>query len=170
MADSTDPTTAGQSNNWLSSYASYNWIGAPSNYSLATNALTGGDSRTENVNKWFQSGDQAFIIVASAMVLIMVPGLAFLYAGLARRKSALSLMWACMVAGSIITLQWYIWGYSLTFSITGTSGFIGDLHHVGLRDVLAAPSVGSPLIPALLFAFYQVSLSKRLLSMNVLLT
>lgn len=156
MADSANPTTAGRPNNWLLSYASHNWIGAPSNYSLTTNALTGGDSRTENVNKWFQPGDQAFIIVASAMVLIMVPGLAFLYAGLARRKSALSLMWACMVAGSVVTLQWYIWGYSLAFSITGTSGFIGDLHHIGLKDVLAAPSVGSPLVPALLFAFYQV--------------
>lgn len=49
-------------------YASYNWIGPPADFGLATNAETGGDSITENVNKWFQSGDQAYIIVASAMV------------------------------------------------------------------------------------------------------
>lgn len=147
---------AGQPDSFLPSYASYDWIGPPSNYGLTTNPLTGGDSRTENLNKWFQAGDQAFIIVASAMVLVMVPGLAFLYAGLARRKSALALVWACMVAGSVVNFQWYFWGYSLTFSITG-SVFIGDLQHIGLRNVLAAPSVGSPLVPAILFAFYQVS-------------
>lgn len=49
-------------------FASYNWIGAPADFSLATNTATGGDSVTENLNKWFQSGDQAYIIVASAMV------------------------------------------------------------------------------------------------------
>ena len=91
----------------------------------------------------------------------MVPGLGFLYSGLARRKSALSLMYACMVAGSVITFQWYFWGYSLTFSATGTSGFIGDLKHFGLINTLAAPSVGSPLISALLYAFYQVSFARR---------
>lgn len=53
---------------YLPSFASYNWIGSPSNYDLTTNAATGGDSDLENVNKWFQSGDQAYIIVASAMV------------------------------------------------------------------------------------------------------
>lgn len=53
---------------FIPSFASYNWIGAPSDYTLVTNAATGGDPNTENVNKWFQSGDQAYIIVASAMV------------------------------------------------------------------------------------------------------
>ena len=170
-------SSAGQSS-YIPDYASYNWTGAPANYELATNALTGGDSSKyqrsmwidwirqlrlilltglENVNKWFQSGDQAFIIVASAMVLIMVPGLGFLYSGLARRKSALSMMWACMAAGSVITFQWYFWGYSLTFSPTGQSGFIGNLAHLGLKGTLANPSPGSPLIPSLLYAFYQVS-------------
>lgn len=122
-----------------------------------TSCLTG----HENVNKWFQSGDQAYIIVASAMVLVMVPGLGFLYSGLARRKSALSMMWACMAAGTVITFQWYFWGYSLTFSPTGQSGFIGDLAHFGLKRTLANPSPGSPLIPALLYAFYQVSRSSQ---------
>lgn len=86
----------------------------------------------------------------------MVPGLAFLYSGLARRKSALSLMWACMVSGSVITFQWYFWGFSLTFSDSATNGFIGDLKHFGLMNTLGAPSPGSPLIPNLLYAFYQV--------------
>ena len=90
------------------------------------------------------------------MVLIMVPGIAFLYSGLARRKSALSLIWVCMMSFSVIVFQWYFWGYSLAFSSTATNGFIGDLHHFGLKNTLATPSPGSPLIPELLYSFYQM--------------
>jgi Amt family ammonium transporter len=90
------------------------------------------------------------------MVLLMIPGLGFLYSGLARRKSALSMIWACMGSFSVIVFQWYFWGYSLAFSQTATNGFIGDLRHFGLMKTLGAPSPGSPLIPELLFSFYQV--------------
>lgn len=137
-------------------YASYNWTGAPSDYSLTTNTDLGGDSRVENLNKWYQPGDQAYIIVASAMVMVMVPGLGFLYSGLARRKSALSMIWACMGSFSVITFQWYFWGYSLAFSPSATNGFIGDLRSFGLMNLLGAPSPGSPLVPGLLYAFYQM--------------
>ena len=92
------------------------------------------------------------------MVLLMIPGLGFLYSGLARRKSALSMIFACMASFSVITFQWYFWGYSLAFSSTGKSGFIGDLKHFGLKDTLGVPSPGSPLIPELLYSFYQVGL------------
>jgi hypothetical protein len=111
---------------------------------------------TENLNQWYQAGDQAYIIIASAMVLVMVPGLGFLYSGLARRKSALSLIWACMGSVSVVTFQWYFWGYSLAFSSYAENGFIGDLQKFGLMKTLGAPSPGSPLIPELLYAFYQV--------------
>lgn len=114
---------------------------------------------TENLNQWFTSGDQAYIIIASAMVVTMVPGLGFLYSGLARRKSALSMIFACMGSFAVITFQWYFWGYSLAFSAQGKSGFIGDLTHFGLRNTLGAPSPGSPLIPELLYSFYQVCIS-----------
>jgi Amt family ammonium transporter len=92
------------------------------------------------------------------MVLVMIPGLGFLYSGLARRKSALSMIWACMGSFSVITFQWYFWGYSLAFSNYATNGFIGDLKKFGLMNTLASPSPGSPLIPDLLYAFYQVGL------------
>jgi Amt family ammonium transporter len=111
------------------------------------------------VNKWFQSGDEAYIIVASAMVMVMVPGLGFLYSGLARRKSALSMILVCMGSMSVVTFQWYLWGYSLAFSKTATNGFIGNLRNFGLMKTLAAPSPGSPLISELLYAFYQVTFS-----------
>ena len=88
------------------------------------------------------------------MVMVMVPGLGFLYSGLARRKSALSLIWACLASSSVITFQWYFWGYSLAFG--NGSAFIGNLSKFGLRNTLAAPSPGSPLVPELLYSFYQV--------------
>jgi len=85
-----------------------------------------------------------------------VPGIAFLYSGLARRKSALSMLWVCMMSFSVIVFQWYFWGYSLAFSPDATNGFIGNLKHFGLMKTLATPSPGSPLIPTLLYSFYQV--------------
>lgn len=63
----------------------------------------------------------------------------------------------------VITFQWYFWGYSLGFSQYATNGFIGDLKKFGLMNTLAAPSPGSPLIPDLLYAFYQVWQTKRML-------
>jgi Amt family ammonium transporter len=104
----------------------------------------------------FDRGDVSFIILAGGMVAFMVPGLAFLYSGLARRKSALSLIWAVTAGNAMAIFQWFFWGYSLAFSTTATNGYIGDLRNFGLRKVLAAPSPGSPLIPDLLYSFFQM--------------
>lgn len=82
-------------------------------------------------------------------------GIAFFYSGLARRKSALSMLWICMVAVSVTQFQWYFWGFSLAFSTTGTSGFIGDLKNFALRNVLAGPATGTSLIPEILYCNFQ---------------
>lgn len=86
----------------------------------------------------------------------MVPGLAFLYSGLARRKNALSLVWAVVFSNAVTIFTWYFWGYSLAFSPNATNGFIGDLSNFGLRNVLDEPSPGSPLVPGLLYSFFQL--------------
>jgi ammonium transporter, Amt family len=78
----------------------------------------------------------------------------FFYSGLARRKSALSLIWLSVMATGVISFQWFFWGYSLAFSHTAGL-YIGDLENIGFRNVLGAPSVGSPKIPDLMFAVYQ---------------
>lgn len=78
----------------------------------------------------------------------------FFYSGLARRKSALSLIWLSMMATGVTSLQWFFWGYSLAFSHSAGK-YIGDLSNIGFRNVLAQPSVGSPRIPDLMFAVYQ---------------
>jgi Amt family ammonium transporter len=97
-----------------------------------------------------------YVMVASAMVLLMPFGLGFLYSGLARRKSALTMIFACMGAFAVVIVQWYFWGYSLAFSKSATNGFIGNLKRFGLMYTLAAPSPGSPLLPELLYSFYQM--------------
>lgn len=84
----------------------------------------------------------------------MVPGVGFFYSGLARRKSALALIWLSLMSIAVVGFQWFFWGYSLAFSHTG-SAFIGDLSNFGLMKVLGQPSVGSTKIPDLLFCLYQ---------------
>jgi Amt family ammonium transporter len=78
----------------------------------------------------------------------------FFYSGLARRKSALSLLWLSVMGTAVVSVQWFFWGYSLAFS-HGANRFIGNLDNIGLRNVLGAPSVASPLVPDLLYAVYQ---------------
>lgn len=86
------------------------------------------------------------------MVTDLAPS--FFYSGLARRKSALSLVWLSIMAVGVISFQWFLWGYSLVFSHSA-GRFIGDLSNIGLRNTLAAPSVVSSTVPDLLFAVYQ---------------
>ena len=86
----------------------------------------------------------------------MVPGLAFLYAGLARRKNALALVWAVIFSNAVTIFTWYLWGYSLAFSPTATNGFIGNLDNVVLEKVTGNGSPGSPLVPDLLYSFFQL--------------
>ena len=68
----------------------------------------------------------------------------------------MSLIWAVTASNAVCIFQWYFWGYSLAFSPTATNGFIGNLANFGLMNVLDDPSPGSPLIPALLYSFYQM--------------
>ncbi|GAA6039246.1 hypothetical protein JCM8097_003225 [Rhodosporidiobolus ruineniae] len=101
----------------------------------------------------YNPGDMAWIITAACLVMIMAPGVGFLYSGLLRRKNALSMLFLSLAVYSVCTVQWFFWGYSLTFG--QGSAYIGNLNHFGLINVLDDPSVGSTKIPALLFCFYQ---------------
>jgi len=132
--------------------SSANWGGVPFN---GTNEQTGGNSLTTNLNQWYDSGDTGFIIVATAMCFLMVPGLGYFYSGLARRKSALSLIFICFLSYAVVSFQWYFWGYSLAFSSTASNHFIGNLDNFAFMNVLAKPSVGSPFLSDLLFGIFQ---------------
>ncbi|KJA25887.1 hypothetical protein HYPSUDRAFT_75862 [Hypholoma sublateritium FD-334 SS-4] len=122
----------------------------------AGDALTPSSGRVMARVSQYDRGDLAFITVAGAMVFFMVPGLAFLYSGLSRRKSALSLIWAVAASNAIVIFQWYFWGYSLAFSTSASNGFIGNLKNFGLMGVEAEPSPGSPLLPEILYSFFQM--------------
>ena len=93
-------------------------------------------------------------MTSSALVLLMIPGVGFFYSGLARRKSALSLIWLSLMSAAVISFEWFFWGYSLAFSHTAGK-FLGNLDNIGFRNVLAQPSVGSAHVPDELFAIYQ---------------
>jgi Amt family ammonium transporter len=99
-------------------------------------------------------GDIAWMLTATALVLLMIPGVGFFYSGLARRKSALSLLWLSVMSTAVVSVQWFFWGYSLAFSHTA-GPYIGNLDNIGLRNVLAQPSLVGPRIPDLMFCVYQ---------------
>ena len=61
------------------------------------------------------SGDTAWVLTSSALVFVMVPGLAFFYAGLVRSKNALGTLMQSFIAIAIVGLTWILWGYSLAF-------------------------------------------------------
>ncbi|EGW31476.1 low affinity high capacity ammonium permease [Spathaspora passalidarum NRRL Y-27907] len=102
--------------------------------------------------------NQSYVLlftVASSIIWIMVPGLAFLYSGLARRKSALSMIWICIMSSFIGVFQWYFWGYSLAFSSTSSNPFIGDLHFFGFQNLLGSTPSESD-YPEIAFGLFQL--------------
>ncbi|KAI8096247.1 ammonium transporter AmtB-like domain-containing protein [Halteromyces radiatus] len=99
-------------------------------------------------------GDTAWVMVCACFVFLMCPALGFFYAGLARAKNALSLMYLCLISVGVVSIQWYLIGYSLTFSATG-GPFIGDSSLFLFRNVGAAPLLPSHTIPSSAFFCFQ---------------
>ena len=86
------------------------------------------------------SGDTAWLLTSSALVLLMTaPGLALFYGGLVRRKNALGTIMHSFIILALITIQWALWGYSLSFG-PDRGGIIGSLAWVGLRGVGLDPN------------------------------
>jgi len=102
------------------------------------------------------SGNTAWVLTASALVLLMtIPGLAFFYGGLVRRKNVLSIMMQCFVIVCVISLQWMLFGYSLAFG-PDFHGIIGNLDWMGLAGVGATPNPDySGAIPHYAFMIFQ---------------
>lgn len=101
-----------------------------------------------------------FLIICSAMVLFMTPGLAFFYGGLVRASSVVSMMMMSIGSLGLIGVMWVIFGYAMSFGAAGTGQFVGidgvfgiDLAKIGLEDVYAAAQAGDGL--GLAFAGFQ---------------
>jgi len=101
------------------------------------------------------TGDTAWILVSSALVLLMTPGLAFFYGGMARRKNLLSTIMMSFAIMGLIGVLWALWGYSLSFG-SDAGGFIGGLNFLGLINVGIAPSdIYAGTVPHLAFMTFQ---------------
>jgi Amt family ammonium transporter len=100
-------------------------------------------------------GDIAWMLLASALVMLMTPGLAFFYGGLVRKKNILSIVMQCFMVLCLVSLQWIFCGYSLSFG-PDIGGVIGSLDWMGLKSVGLEPSTYAPRIPHKLFAVYQM--------------
>lgn len=85
------------------------------------------------------AGDTAFILVCSALVLFMTPGLALFYGGMVRSKNVLGTIMHSFVAMGLVTVVWVLWGYSLAFG-PDVGGIVGSLDWFGLKGVGLAPS------------------------------
>lgn len=102
-------------------------------------------------------GDVAFIILATTLVLIMTPGLAFFYGGLVERKNALTIMFQVFISIGIVTLLWVFGGFSLVFG-DDIAGVIGNpLQYLAFKDITYMVNINySNNIPFLMFFMYQL--------------
>ncbi|KAJ1895017.1 hypothetical protein LPJ66_004840 [Kickxella alabastrina] len=111
--------------------------------------------RLDNDTSHIDSGDTAWILVSAVLVFIMSPGIGYFYSGMARSKNAVSLVFLCMVAMAVVSVQWMIWGYSLALSDTSNSPFIGNLSYGLLLNVGDKAHANAPTIPGNVYAIFQ---------------
>jgi Amt family ammonium transporter len=101
------------------------------------------------------TGDTAFMLVATALVMLMTPGLALFYGGLVRSKNVLATIMQSFICLGIVSIIWVLYGYSLAFG-PDVGSFIGNLEWVGLSGVGLGAGPYSETIPHLLFCAFQL--------------
>jgi len=102
------------------------------------------------------SGDTAWILISTALVMLMTPGLAMFYGGMVRRKNVLGTIMHSFIAIALVSVQWILFGYSLAFG-PDVKGLIGSLEWAGLAGVGIAPNVDyAATVPHLAFMAYQM--------------
>ncbi|KAI1302548.1 hypothetical protein EDD11_005594 [Mortierella claussenii] len=106
------------------------------------------------IGSQYNAGDIAWTLASTALVWLMIPGIGYFYSGMARSKNALSLIMLSCCSIAVVSFQWFLFGYSLAFSKTG-SKFIGNFENAFFRGVLDGPSVGSSKVPDLVFMIFQ---------------
>jgi ammonium transporter, Amt family len=145
---------------------------------LMGNAFAAEDPKTAEIvkvvtgmNNGINTGDTAWMLVSSALVLLMTPGLAFFYGGLVRSRNVLNTMMMSLVLMAVVGVTWVLWGYSLAFSpdavtvakdgaiTASTNPFIGNLNWFGLNGVAfdkPDPVGYAGTIPHQVFMIYQM--------------
>jgi Amt family ammonium transporter len=101
------------------------------------------------------SGDTAWLLISSALVMLMTPGLALFYGGMVRRKNLLSTIMMSFACLGMVALLWVIYGYSLSFG-TDYAGIIGGFDYIGLKNVgQEASAIYATTTPHLAFMIFQ---------------
>jgi len=108
------------------------------------------------ISSTFDTGNTAFMLVATSLVMLMTPGLAFFYGGLVSRKNVLTIMIQSFVSMGVTTVVWFAFGYSLCFS-GGQGAIIGNLDHAFFRGLSPMDAfAGSKTIPLFVLIAYQM--------------
>ena len=103
------------------------------------------------------TGDTAWILMSTALVMLMTPGLALFYGGLVRRKNVLSTIMHSFFILGVVSVTWVLWGYTLAFGPDTGMGLIGGFEWLGLEGVTGEPSdVYATTIPHLAFMAFQM--------------
>jgi Amt family ammonium transporter len=104
------------------------------------------------------SGDTAWILASTALVLLMTPGLAFFYGGMVRTKSVLNMMMMSIITVAIVSVLWVIYGFELAFGHDADSPWFGNISFSGLGSQVNdfANNGGTYPIPVLVFAAFQL--------------
>jgi len=123
-------------------------------YGICSFFLTAPDVFAQEAGK-VDAGDTAFVLLSAALVMLMTPGLALFYGGMVRRKNVLGTIMQSFVTIAIVSIQWILFGYSLSFG-PDIGGFIGGLDWAGLRGVGGLPNPDyAATIPHIAFMIYQ---------------
>ena len=102
-----------------------------------------------------EAADTAWVLSSAALVLLMIPGLAFFYGGLVRKKNVAGTLMQVIVTMGVVGVVWVLWGYSLAFG-PSIGGFIGNLEWFALSGVSATePGPYSDTIPHQAFMIFQ---------------
>ena len=103
------------------------------------------------------AADIAWVLMSTALVMLMTPALSFFYGGLVRRKNLVSTLVQCLIIFAVVSLIWFGWGYSLVFG-PSLLGIIGDLSLFGLNNltITSVNTAYAPTIPEILFFAFQL--------------
>lgn len=101
------------------------------------------------------SGDTAWVLAATALVMLMTPGVGLFYGGMVRSKTVVSMIGLSFLAFALVSIQWVLFGYSLSFG-PDVSGFIGGLDYLALEGVGMAEAPLASNIPHLLYMIFQL--------------
>ena len=101
------------------------------------------------------SGDTAWVLVSTALVMLMTPGVGFFYGGMVRRKNVIAMIALSFIVFALVSIQWVLWGYTIAFG-PDIRGLAGGLAALGLAGVGMAPGPYAATVPSLAYMAFQL--------------